>query len=526
MCLDAPRRGLLLNAALFSVSFAVLEGCISATIIISQAVVQPGLASAANAVLYLFFSLFTLAAPAVVAAAGVKRALVGSSFAYIFYCAAYMAPVPNVLFPAAVIGGIAGAVLWTAQGAYFVQNATALADTDRSGSPLSSSLDLLAGLFAFFFQASLALGKPLAALCLTAWPDQPAILFGAYSAVAFACTCGMALVRPLGASAAMPSLRDAPRLTTAQTESEMQPPLAAPPPSTQPPSTQPPSAKAPHRASSSVDAGASATDVASAAGAVAAPPAPVATRLLSRGRLLSQLRDALCGPTSLGPLLLDPKMALLTPTNAAFGLMTALFPSVVGPLVRDGFGAAAVGWLFAIAGATSACATVLTTLYARAHPAGRNVAMGGGAVLFGAAAARLVACADECGALRREELVMIFVCYGCGVAAWQSCVMALVGELHGAPSQCSAAFGQLKLTSGLSSFLGFLLLPRLGTRAAAATCLAVVIVGAVGLATLLWSLLIPSRARGQRLLSSYRASVLIVSSSAPTVMPVSSISRV
>lgn len=239
---SAPsRRTLLLNAILFSFAFAVLEGCVSATIVISHAVVPPELASTSNAILYLSFSITTFVSPAIVAAAGVKPSLVASMAAYSLYCVAYMAPLPAVLYAAGVVGGVAGAVLWTAQGVYYTANALQYTDAVHAESLLDSSprdstapptspyrpalsagpttprpqrrstsdgrrargsLVLFAGLFAFFFQASLALGKPLAGLCLTIWPDTPAVLFGAYTSVALACTCGMACVRPLSASAA------------------------------------------------------------------------------------------------------------------------------------------------------------------------------------------------------------------------------------------------------------------------------------------------------------------------------------
>ena len=103
-------RDLMRNALVFSASFAILEGCISATIIISHEVVEHHLASSVSAVLYLFFALGTLVAPALVRRAGVKRSLVASMLMYAVYTAAYMAPSPTVLYPAGALGGLAGAL--------------------------------------------------------------------------------------------------------------------------------------------------------------------------------------------------------------------------------------------------------------------------------------------------------------------------------------------------------------------------------------------------------------------------------
>ncbi|EOD26228.1 hypothetical protein EMIHUDRAFT_236936 [Emiliania huxleyi CCMP1516] len=194
------------NALVFSASFAILEGCISATIIISHEVVEHHLASSVSAVLYLFFALGTLVAPALVRRAGVKRSLVASMLMYAVYTAAYMAPSPTVLYPAGALGGLAGALLWTAQGAYYTTSA--------------------AGLFALFFQLSLTFGKQLAGLSLSlfpqalqllgsseshhrrrdaahsappSFPQAPQLLFGAYTALALGCTVAMSSVIDLSA---------------------------------------------------------------------------------------------------------------------------------------------------------------------------------------------------------------------------------------------------------------------------------------------------------------------------------------
>mmetsp|Transcript_6403 Transcript_6403/g.19434 ORF Transcript_6403/g.19434 Transcript_6403/m.19434 type:complete len:222 (+) Transcript_6403:3-668(+) len=162
--------------------------------------------------------------------------------------------------------------------------------------------------------------------------------------------------------------------------------------------------------------------------------------------------------------------------------MTAIFPAVVAPMVGDAFGTAAVGWFFAVAGATSVVVTVGITALAAYARAGRLLALYAGAITFGFAGARLVACGEGCVQLTRLEWGVVFIAYGIGVAVWQACVMALVGEMHHVEPH--AAFAHLKLTSALSSFGGFALLPKLRTRDAAGVCLCVVVIGAVCLAVL------------------------------------------
>ena len=192
----SARRALLINGIKFSVAMSGLEGCVVATIALSAAVVPPALAHTANAMLYLFFAIGTFAAPPLVAALGAKRTMMVCMAAYSLYLAAYIAPDPRVLYPAASLGGFAGALLWTAQGAYFTRNAVEYAACDPADSD-SQAISLFAGIFATAFQTCLLLAKPLAGALLTAWPDATQLPFAVYTALAVAFTLLMAAVRPL-----------------------------------------------------------------------------------------------------------------------------------------------------------------------------------------------------------------------------------------------------------------------------------------------------------------------------------------
>ena len=83
-------------------------------------------------------------------------------------------------------------------------------------------------------------------------------------------------------------------------------------------------------------------------------------------------------------------------------------------------------------------------------------------------------------------LVLAFSAYGLGIAAWQGSAMALVGDLFRAAPR--AAFAHLKLTSGVASAAGFMLLPRLSLQAAALLSLCVVLIGLLAFGRLHWTL--------------------------------------
>ena len=143
-----------------SVSFAGLEGCIIASINLGAALMQPALAGSVNAVLFGCFSVGTLLAPAVVRRLGAKHAMVVSMTLYTLYLLPFIWVEAVSLHVAAVVGGLAGSVLWTAQGVYFTRNAVAYATEMGPGSGASGeskAISLFAGIFAVVFQVSTSL---------------------------------------------------------------------------------------------------------------------------------------------------------------------------------------------------------------------------------------------------------------------------------------------------------------------------------------------------------------------------------
>lgn len=541
-----PARGLLVNGLLFSVCFAGLEGCVAATIALAAAVVPQDLASRANSVLYLTFALFTFPAPAIVERYGCKNSMVISMMLYSLYLLAFVTPrsmLQPVLFLAAAIGGGAGAVLWTAQGEYFTMNSLAYAaargESGRVGD--SRAIGLFAGVFAVTFQVCIMIGKPLAGLLLTLEPDRPELPALAFSFIAALCTFGMSATRslePARVLAASAVGADAVAVQTAATSAAtasveierlrvaLRPSIAAylrgelsgaelearklnergcdAAGGAKDASEGLVCAKASDGrvvASDAERATAATTETIAACGQVegaraasqttAARPQDPAMTTADRARVgTSTGESGLTGCSSLTrrlpllPLLLERRLLLLTPTNAAFGMATALFPSKMTPLVKHRMGAAAAGWMYTAAGLSAAIFAVVFAAIARLWPAvrgGRALSIVVGALCFAAASAALLACeadglVDACPELGGQGVLLgLFVLYGIGIASWQGSCMALVGDLWKYAPR--AAFAHLKLTSGLVSFHAFLLFPHVSIRFAATYTLAVVLLG-------------------------------------------------
>jgi MFS family permease len=181
----------------------------------------------------------------------------------------------------------------------------------------------------------------------------------------------------------------------------------------------------------------------------------------------------------------DPRLLLLTPTNVAFGLMTSFFPAKVGGLVKAAEGVASVGWYFALAAASSTLLTLLAMVASQKLRSARAMTILIGAASFGTASASLAVCptASCAASLTHLQLFLCFICYGAGVAAWQSGCMALVGDMS--QSEPHAAFALLKFTSGFASAVGFFVFPTMGARSVARVCLGAVLVGALCVSLLL-----------------------------------------
>ena len=472
----------------------------------------------------------------------------------------------------------------------------------------SGAIGLFAALFAGLFPIFLLLGKLSGSVLLSLRPDEPQLIFALYTAVALSCTAAMGCIRCLPFAEPEQPAATATAVATAAAAAPSRPPSPPPSPPLPPPPSPPPgdgeAALAAPAATAVPPATATppamATPPAAATGAdsltdSAARPAGVEIELeieLGPSRASMQksmlpqvgqkcmarcerrphrgpssistpagLAVAACPPgcCSVAAMLCERRMLLLSPTNIAFGAVTALYPSKVTLLVKHLHGAAAVMWLYSLSGLASAVFAALLAVLARRARHGRTLAVLLGACGFIAACAVAATCdpsqeaavhaaaaataaasggAHVCaasvpaasassssaapsppalpsatesalrGGLQGElqgglqggvaashgctllsswaGLQGAFVAHGLGVAAWQGNTMALVADVFRASPR--PAFAHLKLTSGMSSAAGFVLLPRLSLQAAALLCLVLVLLGLLTFVRLHWVL--------------------------------------
>jgi hypothetical protein len=477
-----------------SSAFAGLEGCVIAAINLSAALFSPDLAADVNAMLFFCFSLGTLLAPSIVRITGLKNALVGSMGIYNVYLLPFIWAMRGWLLFGAALGGLAGSVLWTAQGVYFTRNAVAYAEAAAPTPELLSKLtgetraiSVFAGFFAVIFQLVITLCKPFAATMLTVFPDDRARLFSSFIVLAALCTVAMTRIRTFAGDS--------------------------------------------HRGEGE---GHPAKVRASAVPGLRAALERHAARLTARADAVPQLRTARltlvraaqrCPVRPGYPALLrvacDRRMLLLTVYNIAYGLSTAFFPSHVTVLTKQSLqqpcletppwavgnataanataanataaapgavcagGAAAVGWMYALAGLSSVVIAATFAWGSDRFLWGRTAALALGSVGFGVPCRLMLAAAQlasDDGRLPLGMLFACFICYGGGVAAWQGSAMALVGDLfRSVEDEHRAAFAYLKLTSGMASTLGFMNFRRMGLPASAAITL---LANACGLAAI------------------------------------------
>jgi hypothetical protein len=445
-------RALLRNGVRMSAAFAVNEGALLAVISLSAALVDPSVAALGNGLLYLSFSLGCIASPSLVRRLGDRTALVIGTSAYAAYVAAYIAPSSVTIPPAALAAGGCGALLWTAQGRYFTRNAHRYAHAQRleaagaeapaegaedaaaAAAASSRAVTLFATMFAVLFPAVVAAFKAATSAALAATRGATPPVYAGLAAAALASVFAMSRVMDLrdndddGADGSDAHVAGDGGAAAREARRRAKPPAAS--------------------SGGGGGAGGARACVLGVWGAAVAS--------------LRELRAAHREPTLL----------LMAPTNIAFGLCTAFFPYTVTLLAKDSLGAAAVGWLYALANVIAAlAAAAFGVLLARA-PGARPVIFGVGAAAFGGAAAAVFAAAPPpAPPLAAPPLAALFVAYGVGVAVWQGTCMAFFGQAFTGHAALPA-FAALKLHSGLTSALAFFILPSAPPRAAAAACVA------------------------------------------------------
>ncbi len=143
---------------------------------------------------YFFFTLSCLIAPAVVSAYPPKRVLWVSSLAYVFFVLVNISPLPVLRFLAGSLCGVAAATLWTAQP--FLLARLAESHEDKNGLPTSSALGSFNGIFFSIMSASAMFGNLLAGVLSSARVSLQ-LVFLVMTVIAGIGSSGLLLLAPL-----------------------------------------------------------------------------------------------------------------------------------------------------------------------------------------------------------------------------------------------------------------------------------------------------------------------------------------
>jgi hypothetical protein len=192
-----PRR-LFLNCVLMSLCFAAVEGVVVAILALSAALIDHQLFSTSCGLLYSAFAAGNIMSPMVTRKLGLKRSLVAGMIGFTVYALAFVYPRPYTIIPGAGISGLFGSLVWTAQGAYFAENARLYTIAMKGKITPDEALATLAGLFAAIFPFVLTACKVTSSLVFMFYEgDAPLLLYSIYAAIAALATVGMSFILPL-----------------------------------------------------------------------------------------------------------------------------------------------------------------------------------------------------------------------------------------------------------------------------------------------------------------------------------------
>ena len=222
-----PPAAVYRNFVLMAILFSIHHGCVVSCLSLATARLGAEIGAGQSGILYLAYTgTALLGATYSVKRVGPHRAIVGGMFLYCFYVAAFgwaahfRTAVRTTAYVGAALGGIGAGLVWTAQGSFFAQAATAHAQAaaaaaaqeehiqDDSGlhqtattattTMSTSTQDLssqstarMAGVFAFFYLSLELLLRSFSSVA--SWTA----LFNTYGLLTIVATIGMAvLVRP------------------------------------------------------------------------------------------------------------------------------------------------------------------------------------------------------------------------------------------------------------------------------------------------------------------------------------------
>uniref|UniRef100_A0A7S0ST91 Major facilitator superfamily (MFS) profile domain-containing protein n=1 Tax=Chromulina nebulosa TaxID=96789 RepID=A0A7S0ST91_9STRA len=148
------------NFYAMAISFSVNHGCVTACLAYASTLLGNNLGSAGSGTLYVFYAItaFLLSKP-IVSMVGPKNGLLYGVIGYSIYITGFMFAVIFhdiisafswiIMCSSAAIGGVAGGLLWTAQGRYFTEHCKLYSEsTGRKTETITSDF---AGSFAFIF---------------------------------------------------------------------------------------------------------------------------------------------------------------------------------------------------------------------------------------------------------------------------------------------------------------------------------------------------------------------------------------
>ena len=172
------------------VAFSFNHGCVVSCLAYASAELGSSLGGYGSGTLYICYSLtaFFLSKP-VVTMIGPKYGLLAGVSGYCVYIIGFLLAllIPSIAWPvflvACAIGGVAGGLLWTAQGRYFSRNAKLYSEnTDMAVEKVNATF---AGVFATSYLGLEMVTKVLATIIFLTAPDAAEyIIFSIYTAIA------------------------------------------------------------------------------------------------------------------------------------------------------------------------------------------------------------------------------------------------------------------------------------------------------------------------------------------------------
>lgn len=195
---------LLRNFYFMCVCFSANHGCVVACIAYASSELGDLLGGYGTGSLYICYALtaFFLSKP-VITMTGPKIGLILGVGGYCIYILGFLLAIllngkirwPVFIF-AACVGGMAGGLLWTAQGRYFSKNAALYSEVSEI--PLQMVNSKFAGIFAASYLGLECITKLLATVVFIANESSaPSIIFTIYTCIAFAASFGMTRIQDL-----------------------------------------------------------------------------------------------------------------------------------------------------------------------------------------------------------------------------------------------------------------------------------------------------------------------------------------